>query len=70
MSKEFEANNAYPSEVEGTHYRVVGFHYKFKIGDIIELVENNGTCFPWFKNSDGDKRSVCWDRLERLPTYN
>ena len=43
-------------------------HDSFELGDIVELVENDGTSAPYFKRINGLGIRVCnWNRLAPLP---
>jgi hypothetical protein len=68
LSKDFE-EQAYPNEKVGTKYRLVGHinpYGKLAIGDVVELVQNDGSALPWFKTRFGDREPMYWCQLERI----
>ena len=55
----------YPDEVEGTKY-IVTHPYDvngYKLGDIVTLHKNEGSCAPFFTEPNGTRVCIAWDEL-------
>ena len=52
----------------GDKFKVLVANEFFKVGEVIELVSDDGSKNPWFKKANGGGHHPCYlDRLEPLP---